>query len=185
MVKKPVPAPDADSAALWRGLRRRHAAAAALRRLRPRAILTSRRCAGSGGENLAHRPASGRGKYIPSAWCSAPGTRFQHRSALRCLCLDRSGGGPADDRHYAAASPKRSRTFDMEVMLVCEKINEEVTLPRVRQAIPDEASSHIRNTPDLVGLAGVRPARSSNSAMLPLRSSPRVRSPYRTGKWRA
>ena len=131
--KKPVPAPDADSAALWRGLRDgvlllQHCAGCGHVQYYQQAI-----CRQCGGDALFHRPASGRGKvHSFSVVHRAPGPAFKADLPYAVLLIDLEEG-PRMISTYTGGRPEEV-TFDMDVVLVCEKISEDVTLPRFRRA---------------------------------------------------
>jgi uncharacterized protein len=132
-MKKPLPAPDADSAALWRGLREgvlllQHCADCGHVQYYQEAI-----CRQCGGENLSHRPASGRGKvHSFSVVHRAPGPAFKGDLPYAVLLVELEEG-PRMISSYTGGSPD-DVTFDMEVMLVCEKISPDISLPRFRRA---------------------------------------------------
>ena len=132
-MKKPLPAPDADSAAFWRGLHDgvlllQHCADCGHLQYYQQAM-----CRQCGGENLVHRPASGRGKvHSFSVVHRAPGPAFKADLPYAVLLVDLEEG-PRMISTYVGGKPEEV-TFDMDVMLVCEPINEEVTLPRFRRA---------------------------------------------------
>ena len=97
-MKKPVPTPDADSAALWRGLHDgvlllQHCADCGHVQYYQQAM-----CRQCGGENLAHRPASGRGKvHSFSVVQRAPGPAFKTDLPYAVLLIDLEEG-PRIDR---------------------------------------------------------------------------------------
>ena len=132
-MKKPQPAPDADSAAFWRGLREgvlllQHCADCGHVQYYLQAM-----CRDCGGENLAHRPASGRGKvHSFSVVHRAPGPAFKADLPYAVLLIDLAEG-PRMISTYTGGNPEEV-TFDMDVVLVCEKISDDVTLPRFRRA---------------------------------------------------
>jgi uncharacterized OB-fold protein len=132
-MKKPVPAPDADSAAFWRGLREgvlllQHCSDCGHVQYYQQAI-----CRECGGGNLSHRPASGRGKvHSFSVVHRAPGPAFKADLPYAVLLVDLEEG-PRMISTYIGGKPE-DVTFDMDVMLVCEPINQDVTLPRFRRA---------------------------------------------------
>ena len=132
-LKKPVPAPDADSAALWRGLRDgvlllQHCGDCGHVQYYQQAI-----CRECGGANLSHRPASGRGKvHSFSVVHRAPGPAFKADLPYAVLLVDLAEG-PRMISTYTGGSPDEV-IFDMDVVLVCEPINQDVTLPRFRRA---------------------------------------------------
>jgi uncharacterized OB-fold protein len=132
-MRKPVPAPDADSAALWRGLRDgvlllQHCGDCAHVQYYQQAI-----CRECGGGNLSHRPASGRGKiHSFSVVHRAPGPAFKADLPYAVLLIDLEEG-PRMISTYTGGKPE-DVTFDMDVVLVCEPISEDVTLPRFKRA---------------------------------------------------
>jgi uncharacterized OB-fold protein len=134
-IKKPLPAPDADSAALWRGLHDgvlllQHCADCGHVQYYQQAI-----CRECGGGNLAHRPASGRGKvHSFSVVHRAPGPAFKADLPYAVLLIDLEEG-PRMISTYTGGKPE-DVAFDMDVVLVCERISEDVTLPRFRRAQP-------------------------------------------------
>jgi uncharacterized OB-fold protein len=132
-MKKPLPAPDADSAAFWRGLHDgvlllQHCADCGHVQYYQQAL-----CRQCGSENLVHRPASGRGKvHSFSVVYRAPGPAFKAELPYAVLLIDLEEG-PRMISTYTGGGPEEV-TFDMDVVLVCEPINDEVTLPRFRRA---------------------------------------------------
>lgn len=62
----------------------------------------------------------------------APGPAFKTDLPYAVLLIDLEEG-PRMISTYTGGKPEEV-TFDMDVMLVCEKISEEVTLPRFRRA---------------------------------------------------
>jgi uncharacterized protein len=131
-MKKPVPAPDADSDAFWRGLRDgvlllQHCTDCSHVQYYQQAI-----CRKCGGGNLSHRPASGRGKvHSFSVVHRAPGPAFKADLPYAVLLIDLEEG-PRMISAYTGGKPEEV-TFDMDVVLVCEPINQDVTLPRFRR----------------------------------------------------
>jgi uncharacterized OB-fold protein len=132
-MKKPLPAPDADSAAFWRGLRDgmlllQHCADCGHVQYYQQAM-----CRQCGRENLVHRAASGRGKvHSFSVVHRAPGPAFKADLPYAVLLIDLEEG-PRMISTYTGGSPDEV-TFDMDVVLVCEQVNEDVTLPRFKHA---------------------------------------------------
>jgi uncharacterized OB-fold protein len=132
-VKKPLPAPDADTAAFWRGLRDgvlllQHCTDCGHMQYYQQAM-----CRSCGGETLVHRPATGRGKvHSFSVVHRAPGPAFKADLPYAVLLIDLEEG-PRMISTYTGGKPEEV-TFDMDVVLVCEQISEEVTLPRFRRA---------------------------------------------------
>jgi uncharacterized OB-fold protein len=132
-IKKPLPAPDADSAALWRGLRDgmlllQHCADCSHVQYYQQGM-----CRQCGGEILVHRPASGRGKvHSFSVVHRAPGPAFKADLPYAVLLIDLEEG-PRMISTYIGGKPDEV-TFDMDVVLVCEQVSEDVTLPRFKRA---------------------------------------------------
>jgi uncharacterized OB-fold protein len=132
-MKKPLPAPDADSTAFWRGLRDgvlllQHCGDCGHVQYYQQAI-----CRQCGGGNLSHRKASGRGKvHSFSVVHRAPGPAFKADVPYAVLLIDLEEG-PRMISSYAGGTPE-DVTFDMDVVLVCETVSEDVTLPRFRRA---------------------------------------------------
>ena len=131
--KKPLPTPDADSAAFWRGLAQgklllQHCLDCANVQYYQQGMC--RRC---GAERLEHRPASGRGKvHSFSVVHRAPGPAFK-RDVPYAVLLVELEEGPRMISSLTGASPE-SVTFDMPVELVCEKASDEISLPRFKPA---------------------------------------------------
>jgi uncharacterized protein len=132
-MKKPLPAPDADSTAFWRGLRDgvlllQHCGDCGHVQYYQQAI-----CRQCGGGNLSHRKASGRGKvHSFSVVHRAPGPAFKADVPYAVLLVDLEEG-PRMISSYAGGKPE-DVTFDMDVVLVFETVSEDVTLPRFRRA---------------------------------------------------
>jgi uncharacterized OB-fold protein len=131
--RKPLPAPDADSAALWRGLRNgqlllQHCGDCGDVQYYQQAIC--RRC---GGDRIVHRAAGGRGKvHSFSVVHRAPGPAFKADVPYAVLLVELQEG-PRMISTYVGGSPDEV-TFDMDVQLVCEPINDDIALPRFRKA---------------------------------------------------
>jgi uncharacterized OB-fold protein len=132
-MKKPVPAPDADSSAFWRGLRDgalllQHCGDCGHVQYYQQAM-----CRHCGGDNLSHRKASGRGKvHSFSVVHRAPGPAFKADVPYAVLLIELEEG-PRMISTYTGGNPEEV-TFDMDVVLVCEKIDGDVTLPRFKRA---------------------------------------------------
>ena len=131
--RKPVPSPDADSAALWRGLRDGMLLLQHCGDCRHIQYYQQGMCRHCGSENLSHRAASGRGKvHSFSVVHRAPGPAFRDDVPYAVLLVDLEEG-PRMISTYTGGKPQ-DVTFDMDVVLVCEVIDEETTLPRFRRA---------------------------------------------------
>lgn len=131
--RKPLPAPDADTAAFWQGLREgklllQHCGDCGHTQYYQQAM-----CRACGSEHLNHRPASGRGKiYSFSIVHRAPGPAFKSDVPYAVLLVELEEG-PRMISTFAGGAPDEV-TFDMEVRLTFEKITDEVTLPRFVKA---------------------------------------------------
>jgi uncharacterized OB-fold protein len=131
--RKPLPMPDADSAKFWSGLRDG--------RLLLQHCLDCGRahyyqqglCRDCGSTRLEHRAASGRGTvYSFSVVHRAPGPAFKDDTPYAVLLVELEEG-PRMISSLVEGDPAEV-TFDMPVELVCEKVNEEISLPRFRPA---------------------------------------------------
>jgi uncharacterized OB-fold protein len=131
--RKPLPAPDADTAAFWQGLRQgrlllQHCADCGHVQYYQQAT-----CRACGNENLTHRPASGRGTvHSFSVVHRAPGPAFKADVPYAVLLVELQEG-PRMISTYVDGRPE-DVTFDMEVVLAFDRITDEVTLPRFRKA---------------------------------------------------
>jgi uncharacterized OB-fold protein len=132
-MKKPVPAPDADSADMWRGLRDGVLLLQHCGDCRHVQYYQQGMCRQCGSDNLSHRAASGRGRvHSFSVVHRAPGPAFRLDVPYAVLLVDLEEG-PRMISTYVGGKPD-DVTFDMNVMLVCEQIDESTTLPRFRRA---------------------------------------------------
>jgi uncharacterized OB-fold protein len=131
--RKPLPTPDADTAAFWRGLQGgklllQHCADCCHVQYYQQAT-----CRACGRENLVHRPASGRGKvYSFSVVHRAPGPAFKADVPYAVVLVELEEG-PRMISTFTGGSPDEV-TFDMDVVLTLEKVSDEITLPRFRKA---------------------------------------------------
>lgn len=132
-MKRPMPSPDADTAVFWRGLQcggllLQHCADCGNVQYYQQAM-----CRKCGGDNLTHRKASGRGKvHSFSIVHRAPGPAFKDDVPYAVLLVDLEEGPRMISTYKGKSADEVS--FDMDVVLVCEKINDKVTLPRFMQA---------------------------------------------------
>jgi uncharacterized protein len=132
-IKKPVPAPDADSAALWRGLRDGVLLLQHCGDCRHVQYYQQGMCRHCGSESLSHRAASGRGRvHSFSVVHRAPGPAFKADVPYAVLLVALEEG-PRMISTYIGGKPE-DVTFDMDVVLVCEPIDDSTTLPRFRRA---------------------------------------------------
>jgi uncharacterized OB-fold protein len=131
--RKPLPTPDADTAAFWRGLRDgalllQHCADCGHVQYYQQAI-----CRACGGEHIEHRAASGRGKvHSFSVVHRAPGPAFKSDVPYAVILVELEEG-PRMISTFTGGSPE-SVTFDMDVVLTLEQVSDEITLPRFRKA---------------------------------------------------
>jgi uncharacterized OB-fold protein len=129
---KPLPTPDADSAAYWAGLREgklllQHCLACAHVQFYQQA-----QCRECGSERLEHRAASGRGTvHSFSVVHRAPGPAFKGDTPYAVL-LVQLDEGPRMISTLVGGDPA-AVGFDMAVELVCEAQDERITLPRFRR----------------------------------------------------
>jgi len=132
-LQKPLPVPDADSAAFWAGLRDgrlllQHCLACAHVQVYQQGI-----CRNCGSERLEHRGASGRGRvYSYSVVHRAPGPAFKADTPYAVLLVELAEG-PRMISSLVGADPS-TVAIGMAVELVCERVNDAVTLPRFRIA---------------------------------------------------
>ena len=130
-LQKPLPAPDADSAAFWAGLRDgrlllQHCLACANVQVYQQGI-----CRNCGSERLEHRAASGRGRvYSYSVVHRAPGPAFKADTPYAVLLVELAEG-PRMISSLVGADPS-TVAIGMDVVLVCERVDDDVTLPRFR-----------------------------------------------------
>ena len=132
-LKKPLPQPDADSAAYWAGLKQgrlllQHCLACGHVQVYQQGL-----CRECGSERLEHRAASGRGRvHSFSVVHRAPGPAFRADAPYAVLLVELEEGprmiSSLVEGDWAAVD------FDMAVELVCERVSDAVTLPRFRPA---------------------------------------------------
>jgi uncharacterized OB-fold protein len=131
-LRKPLPSPDGDTMDLWAGLRDgklllQHCGDCGNIQYYQQQMC--RRCAG---ENLEHRPASGRGTvHSFSVVHRAPGPAFKDDVPYAVLLVELEEG-PRMISSYTGGPPEEV-TFDMAVELVCDPVSEEISLPRFRK----------------------------------------------------
>lgn len=132
-MQKPLPIPDADTAAFWQGLRDGRLLLQHCLDCRNVQYYQQGMCRKCGGERLQHRPASGRGTvYSYSVVHRAPGPAFKADVPYAVLLVELQEG-PRMISTFTGGNPDEV-TFDMPVELVCEKITDAITLPRFRRA---------------------------------------------------
>lgn len=131
--RKPLPIADADTARLWQGLREGKLLLQHCDDCKHIQYYQQALCRACGSENLTHRPASGRGKvHSFSVVHRAPGPAFKADVPYAVLLVELAEG-PRMISTYVGGAPDEV-TFDMDVVLVCEKVSDDVTLPRFRRA---------------------------------------------------
>ena len=131
--RKPLPAPDADTARLWEGLRQGKLLLQHCDDCKHVQYYQQALCRACGSENLIHRPASGQGKvHSFSVVHRAPGPAFKADVPYAVLLVELREG-PRMISTYVGGDPGEV-TFDMDVTLVCEQVSDEITLPRFRRA---------------------------------------------------
>ena len=142
-LKKPLPAPDADSAAFWAGLREgrlllQHCLACGHVQYYQQGI-----CRVCNAERLEHRAASGRGTvHSYSVVYRAPGPAFKADTPYAVLLVELEEG-PRMVSSLVDGDPHAVQ-FGMAVELVCERVNEQVTLPRFRPVSVEAVKSESR-----------------------------------------
>jgi len=132
---KPLPLPDADSAAFWAGLKQgrlllQHCLDCGQVQYYQQAMC--RRCQG---DRLEHRAASGRGTvYSYSVVHRAPGPAFRADTPYAVLLVELAEG-PRMVSSLVGADPATVH-FGMQVELVLDAVSDDITLPRFRPLAP-------------------------------------------------
>ncbi|WP_244521874.1 Zn-ribbon domain-containing OB-fold protein [Bradyrhizobium embrapense] len=131
--RKPLPAPDADTTTFWRGLRQGKLLLQHCRRCRNVQYYQQATCRECGGDELEHRPATGRGKvHSFSVVHRAPGPAFKADVPYAVLLVELAEG-PRMISTLTGSDPE-DVTFDMEVELAFDQVSDDITLPRFRKA---------------------------------------------------
>ena len=131
--RKPLPVPDADSAAFWAGLRDgrlllQHCLACGHVQYYQQGL-----CRVCGSERLEHRAASGRGRvYSYSVVHRAPGPAFKADTPYAVLLVELAEG-PRMISSLADGDPA-AVAIGMAVEIVFDAVTDQVTLPRFRPA---------------------------------------------------
>jgi uncharacterized protein len=129
---KPLPSPDADTAAFWRGLHDEKLLLQHCKACGHVQYYQQATCRACGREELEHLPASGRGKvYSFSVVHRAPGPAFKADVPYAVLLVELEEG-PRMISTYVGGPPAEV-TFDMDVVLSFEKVTDDITLPRFRK----------------------------------------------------
>ena len=130
---KPLPIPDADTTEFWKGLARGELLLQHCLDCNAVHYYQQGLCRLCGSERLERRPASGRGRvHSYSVVYRAPGPAFKDDTPYAVLLVDLEEG-PRMVSSLVGGDPEKV-TIDMPVVLVCEKIDDEITLPRFRPA---------------------------------------------------
>ena len=131
--RKPLPTPDADSAAFWSGLREgvlllQHCLDCGAFHYYQQGL-----CRACGSARLEHRPASGRGTvHSFSVVHRAPGPAFKDETPYAVLLVDLEEG-PRMISRLTGADPAVA-DFGLQVELVCAPVSAEISLPYFRPA---------------------------------------------------
>lgn len=129
--RKPLPTPDADSAALWSALRDgvlllQHCLDCAAVHYYQQGL-----CRACGSERLEHRAASGRGTvHSFSVVHRAPGPAFKDETPYAILLVELQEG-PRMISRLTGADPAVA-DFGLAVELVCVPVDAEIALPYFR-----------------------------------------------------
>jgi hypothetical protein len=132
-LRRPLPVPDADTAVFWRGLREgklllQHCSDCGHVQYYQQAT-----CRACGRENLVHRAASGRGKvHSFSVVHRAPGPAFKGDVPYAVILVELAEG-PRMISTFTGGPPDEV-TFEMDVVLTFDRLNDDITLPRFRKA---------------------------------------------------
>jgi uncharacterized OB-fold protein len=131
-LKKPLPSPDADTAALWAGMRDGKLLLQHCRQCGNVEYYQQQMCRKCGSEELEHKAASGQGKvHSFSVVHRAPGPAFKDEVPYAVLLVELAEG-PRMISTYTGGPPD-DVTFDMDVQVVFEIVSDEIALPRFRQ----------------------------------------------------
>lgn len=131
---KPLPVPDADTAAFWAGLTRgelllQHCLSCSAVHYYQQGM-----CRLCGSTHLEHRAASGRGTvHSFSVVHRAPGPAFKDETPYAVLLVALEEGPRMISRLIAGSDPA-AVDFDMAVQLVCVPAGDDVSLPYFRPA---------------------------------------------------
>jgi len=136
--RKPLPQPDADTAAYWKGLEQGRLLLQHCLDCTHVQVYQQGLCRACGCDRLEHRAASGRGRvHSYSVVHRAPGPAFRHDVPYAVLLVELEEG-PRMISSLVQGDPA-AVTFDMPLELVCERVTDDVTLPRFRPAGVKEA----------------------------------------------
>jgi uncharacterized protein len=128
---KPRPSPDADSAAFWRGLQAGQLLLQYCGDCGHVQVYQQAYCRECGSGQLTHRAASGRGiVHSFSVVHRAPGPAFKADVPYAVLLVELDEG-PRMISSLVGSDPTQVQ-FGMMVELVCERVDDQLTLPRFR-----------------------------------------------------
>lgn len=128
---KPIPMPDADSAALWKGLKEGKLLLQHCQDCKHIQYYHQAICRECLGENLVEKEASGRGSvYSYSVVYRAPGPAFKDDTPYAVVLIELEEGPRMISSMVDVAVEDVG--FDMKVEMVVEPINDEISLPRFR-----------------------------------------------------
>lgn len=130
---KPLPSPDEDTRLYWEGLKEGKLLLQHCRRCGNVQFYQQSICRSCNSEELTHRAATGRGTVFSySVIHRSPGPAFKQDVPYAVLLVQLEEG-PKMISSLIGADPM-SVYFDMPVELVCERVSDEVVLPRFRPA---------------------------------------------------
>jgi len=131
-LRKPLPSPDADTAALWSGMRDGRLLLLHCKACGRVEYYQQQICRTCSSEDLETRPASGHGViHSYSVVHRAPGPAFK-KDVPYAVILVELAEGPRMISTYAGDPEEVD--FDMKVCITFEKVSDEITLPRFRKA---------------------------------------------------
>ncbi len=132
-LKKPLPTPDGDTFAFWDGLKKGQLLLQHCLDCGHVQYYQKSMCHKCNSERLEHRPASGRGKvHSFSVVYRAPGPAFKKDTPYAVLLVELEEGPRMISSLVEGDAEKV--VFDMPVQLVCEKVTDDITLPRFKPA---------------------------------------------------
>lgn len=132
-LRKPMPVPDADTAAFWQGLAEGRLLLQHCADCGHVQYYQQGSCRECGSGRLEHRAASGRGVvHSFSVVHRAPGPAFRNDTPYAVLLVELAEG-PRMISSLVEGDPADVR-IGMAVELVCERVSPDVVLPRFRPA---------------------------------------------------
>lgn len=131
-MRKPLPSPDGDTAALWAGMREGRLLLQHCRACGHVAYYQQQICRRCSSAELEARPASGDGTvHSFSVVHRAPGPAFNDEVPYAVLLVELAEG-PRMISTYAGDPAEVD--FDMKLRITFDPVSEEITLPRFRKA---------------------------------------------------